>query len=180
MIEQMPETDIGIGETVYKIHDDPLVAYLKRGKVYTIDGFKFLVLGGALSVDRMYRKPGKSWWEGEYWPEEEKRDLFTLLNTENSFDCVASHTGPHHINRKLFEHKGYAHDKFFDEVAILNDEIHNRIQFRQWFCGHWHSDVCYYDTNGRRGYQYLYRTTKILDRQDKQMTVYSEYGMTEG
>ena len=46
------ETDIGIGETVYQIQDKPFVAYLKRGKTYTIDGFKFLVLGGALSLDK--------------------------------------------------------------------------------------------------------------------------------
>jgi hypothetical protein len=45
----VPEVDIGIGETVYQINAEPFVAYLKRGKVYTIDGIWFLVLGGALS-----------------------------------------------------------------------------------------------------------------------------------
>jgi len=33
-ISGIPETDIGIGETVYQIRDIPFVAYLKRGKVY--------------------------------------------------------------------------------------------------------------------------------------------------
>ncbi len=118
MMEKIPETDIGIGETVYKIHDDPLVAYLKRGKAYTIDGSKFLVLGGALSVDRMDRVPDKSWWKGEYWTEEEKWDLFNLLRTDKAFDCVVSHTGPHHINRKLFSPENFDPDKFADEVAF--------------------------------------------------------------
>ena len=179
MMEKIPETDIGVGETVYQIHDDPFVAYLKRGKVYIIDGFKFLVLGGALSVDKMYREPGKSWWNGEYWSEEEKWDLFTLLKTENTFDCVISHTGPAHINRRLFEHRDFNLDKFIDEAAILNDQIHNRIKFRQWFCGHWHNDVYHYNRDTGRGYQYLYRTTKILDRVDNQMTVYNEYGISD-
>jgi len=175
MREKMPETDIGIGETVYQIHDNPLVAYLKRGKVYTIDGFKFLALGGALSVDKIYRKPDKSWWKDEYWSEEEKWDLFTLLKTENAFDCVISHTGPHHINWKLFSQEDFDPDKFIDEVAILNDQIHKRIQFKKWLCGHWHIDVCHYNHDTGREYFYLYRSTKILDRLDGQMTIYSDY-----
>jgi hypothetical protein len=179
MIDNLAETDIGIGETVYQIHDNPLVAYLKRGKVYTIDGFKFLVLGGALSIDRMYRKPGKSWWKGEYWSEEEKRDLFTLLKTENVFDCVVSHTGPQHINNMLFGNGGFAPEKFFDEVAVLNDQINERIQFGKWWCGHWHCDVHIDDRDAGREYQYLYRTTKILDKADNHIVVYSEFAKTE-
>jgi len=178
MLEKMPETDIGIGETVYQIHDDPLVAYLKRGKVYTIDSFKFLVLGGALSVDRMSRVPDKSWWEAEYWLEEEKWGLFTLLKTENAFDCVISHTGPHHINRRLFNPYDYDPEKFEDAVAILNDQIHNRIQFKKWLCGHWHSDVCHFNRDTGREYFYLYRSTKILDRLDGHMTIYSDYNVS--
>jgi len=177
-MDNIPETDIGIGETVYQIRDNPFVAYLKRGKVYTIGGFKFLVLGGALSVDKMYREPDKSWWKGEYWSEEEKQGVLTLIKTENSFDCVISHTGPHHINRILFEPEGLDPDKFIDEVAILNDKIHERIQFGQWWCGHWHRDAYHYDHETGREYRYLYRTTKILDRMDNKMTVYGESEMS--
>jgi 3-oxoacid CoA-transferase subunit A len=178
-MDRMPETDIGIGETVYKIHGSPFVAYLKRGKSYTIDGFKFLVLGGALSVDRMERKLNKTWWEAEYWSEKEKEDLFSLLNTENSFDCVISHTGPHRINRSLFSPYYYDPEKFQDAVAVLNDEINSRIQFKKWWCGHWHSDVYYYDRDFGREYQYLYNTTNILDKYDNHMMVLSQNGQIE-
>ena len=179
LMEKIPETDIGIGETVYRVHDIPFVAYLKRGKIYTIDGFKFLVLGGALSVDRMDRKPNITWWEAEYWLVKEKDDLFTLLKTENSFDCVISHTGPHRINRRLFTPYDYDPEKFEDAVAVLNDEIHKRIQFKKWFCGHWHSDAYHYNRDMGREYIYLYRTTKILDRVDNNIVVYNEFGKTE-
>ena len=157
----IPEVDIGIGETVLKIHDAPFVAYLKRGKVYTIDGFKFLVLGGALSIDKRYRKPYISWWEKEYWSEQEKQDVFTLLQTENVFDSVLSHTGPHRINKQLFVNPLYA-DKFTDDVADLNDQIDSKIQCRDWWCGHWHRDEYYHDEALNRGYHYLYRDTTIL------------------
>jgi len=175
----LAETDIGIGETVYQIHDDPFTAYLKRGKIYTIDGIKFLVLGGALSNDRTSRKPNKTWWELEYWTEQEKQSVFKLLETDNYFDCVISHTGPNCINKLLFEQIMPHSEKFSDEVAFLNEEIHGRIQFREWWCGHWHQNRYYYDNETGRGYQYLYKTTKILDRVNNKIQVYNEFGMSE-
>jgi len=174
-MNNLPEKDIGIGETVYQINIDPFFAYLKRGKVYTIDGFKFLVLGGALSIDKDDRKPNKSWWEKEYWTEQEKRDLFKLLESEKTFDCVLSHTGPNHINKLLFTDPKYLSKIRDDEVARLNDQIAEGIQYRKWWCGHWHRDLYHDVPNEDRGYYYLYKTTKILDRVDNEMTVYNEY-----
>jgi len=163
------ETDIGIGETVYQIQDIPFVAYMKRGKVYTIDGFKFLVLGGALTIDRKKKQPG-SWWTEEYWSEEEKSNLFKLLETDNNFDFVISHTGPNKINRYLF---GFNKPKYFeDEVAELNDLINEKIRFREWWCAHWYHDEFCYDDKAKKGYQYFYQTTKILDRIGGKITAY--------
>jgi len=152
-----------------------LLLHISNAGRYTIDGFKCLVLGGALSIDKNHRKPGKSWWELEYWTEKEKQDLFTLLKTENSFDCVLTHTGPQRINKLLFLNPDYS-PKFKDEVALMNDRIDAQIQCHEWWCGHWHRDIYHYDTTANRGCQYLYHTTKILDRVENQMTVYNEYG----
>jgi 3-oxoacid CoA-transferase subunit A len=174
-MSDIPEADIGIGETVYKINDDPFVAYLKRGKVYTIDGIKFLVLGGALSVDKMYRKPNETWWALEYWTDQEKLDVFKLLESDNTFDCVISHTGPHRINTTLFGRLMSSPKKFNDEVAFLNDKILNRIEFSEWWCGHWHQNEYYFDAETNHGYQYLYKTTKILDKQNDRLIVHNEY-----
>jgi 3-oxoacid CoA-transferase subunit A len=174
-MSNIPEIDIGIGETVYQINANPFVAYLKRGKAYTIDGFKFLVLGGALSIDKDDREPDKSWWEKEYWTRQEKRNLFKLLESENTFDCVLSHTGPNQINKKAFNAPEHSSKLRNDKVARFNDQIDMRIQCHKWWCGHWHSDIFYYQANLNRGYQYLYRTTKILDWVDNKMLVYNEY-----
>jgi 3-oxoacid CoA-transferase subunit A len=163
MMDDLEEADIGIGERVYKISTYPFVAYFKRGKVYTIDGFKFLVLGGALSVDVDRRIPGISWWENEYWTEEEKEDLFKLLRKDSSFDFVLAHTGPNSINWKLFQNDTVFADKFSDHVAFLNDKVDDMISCKQWWCGHWHQDKYYYDEYKKRGYQYLYYDTMILD-----------------
>jgi hypothetical protein len=173
-MKDIPEADIGIGETVYQINEKPFTAYLKRGKVYTIDGIKFLVLGGALSrnIDKLKHKG--TWWEMEYWSEQEKRELFKLLETENSFAYVLSHTGPHHINKMLFEGKNPYPEKFTDEVAFLNDEVHDRIQFCEWLCGHWHRDEFYCDKETGRGYDYFYKRTKVLVSEGGNMRMYDE------
>jgi hypothetical protein len=39
--------------------------HLPRGFRWTWGGIRFLALGGAHSVDRPYRVPGRSWWRGE-------------------------------------------------------------------------------------------------------------------
>jgi 3-oxoacid CoA-transferase subunit A len=178
-MDNLHETDIGIGETVYQIWDKPFVAYLKRGKIYTIDGFKFLILGGALSIDKSDRIPDITWWKREYWSEKEKQDVLKLLKTENVFDGVLSHTGPERINRMLFQYPANSSKLIPDEVALLNDRIDAQIQYRDWWCGHWHRDIYHYDTNAQKGYQYLYRTTKILDRVDANIVIYNEFGMPE-
>ena len=181
-VKKKQEIDMGFENTVYKINDNPLIVFLKRGKVYTIEGIKFLVLGGALSIDKYRRTPNRSWWEQEYWSKKEKKELFELLENDNIFDCVISHTGPWHINVRLF-HRSYPlsiggnYDKVFDEVSKLNDEVHNNIQFREWWCGHYHNDIYHYNKNPKHSYQYLYYTTKIMDKIKNKIRVRNEYGL---
>jgi len=131
----LDEVDIGIGETVYLVKKKPFIAYLKRGKIYRIDGFKFLAMGDALSIDQESRIPGRSWWKEEYWTEAEEAELFKLLAADNEFDYVLTHTGPDNINLKLFESFFSSSEKFTDKVAKLNDVVDSQIRCKSWFCG---------------------------------------------
>ena len=163
----LPEVDIGIGEKVVLVNkENPFIAYLKRGKIYNIENHKFLVLGGALSIDKVYRVPGRSWWEQEYWSNEEKTALFSLLENDNNFDYVLSHTGPSRINRAANNIDIFYIPKIKDEVSALNEIIDEKITCKQWFCGHWHKDIYYFDKNAEKGYQYLYQQTALLDGDD--------------
>jgi hypothetical protein len=160
----LPEVDIGIGEkTVLVRKEKPFIAYLKRGKIYNIENHKFLVLGGALSIDKIYRTPGKSWWEQEYWSDDEKTAISGLLKNDNNFDYVLSHTGPSRINRAINNVDSDYIPKIKDEVSALNEIIDAKITCKQWFCGHWHKDIYYYDEKVKKGYQYLYQQTALLD-----------------
>ncbi|MDR0289890.1 MAG: metallophosphoesterase [Treponema sp.] len=160
---ELPEADIGIGENVYLVNKKPLVAYLKRGKIYRIDGIKFLAMGGALSIDQEFRIPGRSWWEEEYWSAWEESALFRLLADDSEFDYVLAHTGPDSVNQQLFGGLFPSSKKFTDEVARLNDIVDSRIRCKGWFCGHWHHDRIYIDDEKKRSYQYLYRDVELLN-----------------
>jgi hypothetical protein len=178
-MKAVPEADIGIGEKVMLVNNEkPFVAYLKRGKIYTIDGFKFLVLGGALSADKKYQKKNKTWWKEEYWSKSEKRDLFGMLERDHSFDGVLSHTGPESMNKMIIRFLfADRHTKIIrDEVAILNDRVDQMIQCPRWWSAHWHHDEIFQNIEMKRKYQYLYRSTKILDRVDGEVVVFGEYG----
>lgn len=58
LIEQLPEVEM-FGAKVLKVSEN--VYYLKRGEIYTLENKRFLVLGGALSDDKAWRKPHESW-----------------------------------------------------------------------------------------------------------------------
>jgi len=167
----LPEIDIGIGEKVIVVNKEkPFLAYLKRGKMYTIENHTFLALGGALSIDKEFRKPNLSWWKQEYWSETEKNNLFHILKNNNVFDYVLSHTGPSRVNEIINPlHRSGRMPIFFDEVAALNERIDGKMTCKQWFCGHWHKDSYYYDQNLKRGYQYLYRATALIS--DAKVTI---------
>jgi len=162
--KDLKEIDIGIGEKVIVVRKkDPFIAYLKRGKVYNIENKKFLVLGGALSIDKEFRIPGRSWWEEEYWSEKEKKDVLFMLKKENHFDYVLAHTGPSRINERIKSpNRAIKFPMIFDKVAALNEKIDSKITCKQWFCGHLHVDNYYYCQNLNRGYQYLYRKTALM------------------
>jgi hypothetical protein len=52
--------------------------------------------------------------------------------------------------------------KFHDKVAELNERINQKINCKQWFCGHWHHVCYYYDEEMKRGYQYLYEPPALM------------------
>jgi len=161
----LKEADKKIGDTVYMIKEEfPYIAYLKRGKVYNIDGFKFLVLGGGLSIYKDKEKKEIKCEQGN-WSEQEEQDLFKLLETESTFDYVLSHTGPHRINKILFKKKIDSINEI-DKVALMNDKIDEKIQCIGWWCGHWHENKEYHDEETGRLYNYLDKslTTKILNK----------------
>jgi len=116
---------------VRKISDS--IYQLLDGHMYEINGKSFFVMGGATSIDKEWRTPGKSWWAEEI-PSWEILDagIKTLELHGNEADYILTHCAP----SKVVESLGYQTDILTDYL----DEIEIQTNYLMWFCGHYHID----------------------------------------
>lgn len=75
------------------------VFHIPRGHVWDWDGLRFMGLGGAYSIDRMYRKLHLSWFLEEVISEEDVNNA--LHNGAESVDVLLTHDAPDSVNIPL-------------------------------------------------------------------------------
>jgi 3-oxoacid CoA-transferase subunit A len=130
------------GGVVYAEQDFPNLLFAKDGEVYNINGKKCIVIGGAYSVDKEYRlEQGWGWWADEQPSEETKSRVENRLNTENwRIDTVFTHTAPlKYEPREMF--LNFIDDSKVDKkTEIWLDSIENKLDYNQWYCGHYHTN----------------------------------------
>lgn len=121
------------GGRIHRISNS--VLHLMRGQVFTIDEKTFFSMGGANSIDVMYRRRGVSWWPEELPSEQEYSTAIWNLSAHNwQVDYVLTHDLP---TKQLKEVDPYY------EPYVLTDwlnGIQKRLDYRHWFCGHHHID----------------------------------------
>lgn len=136
MIGKLPVTKNWHGGKVqYVLRDD--IIHLMRGEIYNIEGKIFFVMGGGLSIDKMWRTPGLSWWPQEM-PSMKEYDngIRNLDNCGYKADYILSHTCPGRIAKKLVSDIFPGEEelqRYFDDVAA-------ETEFKGWYFGHWHMD----------------------------------------
>ena len=122
------------------------IMHLRRGEIYDLAGRVCLVLGGAASHDRAYRKEGVSWWPQEVLSEQDAdRGLRAAARVNNSVDHVLTHTCPSSILPEMIQAvKASDPRASFDGPADPSHAILDRVQqavtFRSWHFGHFHVD----------------------------------------
>lgn len=122
------------GGKVHKIRNS--ILHLMRGQVFTIDSHTFFTMGGAASVDKDWRTPGKSWWPEEMPSEEEYIEAnLNLYNYENEVDYIITHTAPTSIVNQLIP-ETKPPDRFTDFL----ENIKKSIKYKHWYFGHFHDD----------------------------------------
>ncbi len=67
------------------------ITYMPRGSVTVLDGKAIMFLGGAPSIDRTMRTPGKTWWAEEEITEE---DVQACLSFGAKVDILVTHDAP--------------------------------------------------------------------------------------
>lgn len=105
------------GSSVKRAKDN--VFQLLNGNIYEIEGKKFLIFGGANSIDKDFRLPWISWWPDEIPSEQEfKRCLDNIKNTDR-IDYFLTHTCSNITTEKMF---GYTNN-IKDPVSDMIDSI---------------------------------------------------------
>jgi len=144
-LSELPEIDM-FGSKVGKYTDH--IFHLKRGHLYTINDTTFFVMGGGISVDKMFRTPHISWWEEEMPNHEEYATALKTIESLNyDVDIILTHTAPEHIRVEIMHeligsNKRNVIYKDKDQLSMFLESLiteHN-IQFEHWFFAHYHID----------------------------------------
>lgn len=128
------------GGAVYVEDDHPNLLFAKDGEVYDLDGQKTIVIGGAYSVDKWYRlQCDLNWFPDEQPSEEIKAKVEQKLHELGwRVDAVLTHTCPEqYIPREAFL-SGVDQATVDSSTEQWLDTIAERLDYRAWFCGHWH------------------------------------------
>lgn len=114
------------------------VIHLMRGQVYTIDGLKFFTMGGAVSIDKMWRTEDISWWKDELPSEKEyKTAIKNLENNDMSVDYIITHCCSRSRLKKTLPCT-VKYDELNDWFTSL--EKNKALKYKHWYYGHYHVD----------------------------------------
>lgn len=113
------------------------VYWLRRGKVYDINGWKTFCFGGAMSRDKAHRTTYIDWWpeelptHAEFYAAEEELDRHGW-----NVDVVLTHTCPITFARDLVAVAAPEQDP----TEHMFQSFYERLQFKKWYFGHFHMD----------------------------------------
>ena len=131
---------------VYYEHEYPNIKYFMDGKVYYINGWKTLVIGGAYSVDKWYRlsrapKGAKwtGWFKDEQLTIDEMTDIFKKYNGQ-LFDYVLTHTCPISWMPKDLFLSNIDQNTVDNTMEIWLEQLKNSIAFDNWKFAHFHDN----------------------------------------
>ena len=168
MIAEYPLEDWNGGKVRHIIRDK--IILLERGQVFTIEGKTFFTMGGASSHDIQggvldkdsptykedlvkavisglpYRVLNKSWWKQELPTDEELQEgLRNLEKCDFNVDYVISHCASNSVQENLERyHLGISFSiGYYKQDVLTNyfEELEHKLQYKHWFCGHYHEDI---------------------------------------
>ena len=142
------------GGKVYYEPKYPNIYFAIDGEVYTFEGKKYMVVGGAHSVDKLRcLEVGLPYWDDEMPSEEIKQTVERQLESiGNSVYGMLTHTCPiKYLPTEVFissrqnsGHKRKTKKLFKPDIDRSTEEwlgeLEKKIDYNVWFCGHYHVD----------------------------------------
>lgn len=118
----------------------PRIRYFKDWGIYTIDGLRTLVIGGAYSVDKHYRLAlGRKWFENEQLTETERAECMKAVKGQK-FDLVLAHTCPLSLQPTDLFLRGLDQSTVDNSMEVWLEELMNSIEWKLLLFGHYHAD----------------------------------------
>lgn len=150
------DTEDWNGGKIHRISDS--VFHLTRGQIFTLQGKKIFTMGGAQSIDKIYRIRNVSWWEEEVPNYKEQGEALDNLKKHNfQVDYVLSHTCPLSTCYTLVE-KHVISNILVDPTNNFLEEVMKQTKFKHWFFGHYHADL---ELNNK--FTVMYNKLKLLE-----------------
>ena len=142
---QTYRTQIWRGGEVYYEPEFPNIVFAKDGEIYDFDGKKAIAIGGAYSRDKEYRLlTGLPWFPDEQPNDEVKSRVENKLNEVDwKIDYVFSHTCP--LVCRPSQESVINFEKIDLSTEEWMDEIAKKLDYSQWYFGHYHDNIQYMD-----------------------------------
>lgn len=150
------------GGKVYYEPRYPKILFAIDGEIYTFEGKKYMVVGGAHSVDKtVCIEENKPFWEDEMPSDEIKAKVEERLAEENNIIYgMLTHTCPmKYLPTEMFmstrqnavikrkPRKAKSKKIFTPDIDRTTeqwlDDLENKLNYDIWFCGHYHIDKTY-------------------------------------
>ena len=129
------------GGTVWYEPDFPNLLFAMDGDVYRLGGQDCIVIGGAYSVDKLYRlQNGWQWFDDEQPSEAIKaRVESTLAQRDYKIDTVLSHTCPIQYEPTEVFLPSIDQSTVDKSTEQWLGSIEQRLDCKAWYCGHYHT-----------------------------------------
>ena len=138
-IETYEEIEM-FGAKVYMEKEFNNLIFAKDGEIYNFDGFQTIVIGGAYSIDKLYRiVHNLPWFKDEQPSNKIKKYVEKQLKKKKwKIDLVLSHTCPFDY-RPIEAFLGIRNQNVVDiSTEKWLQTIENKLEYKKWFCGHFH------------------------------------------
>lgn len=131
MLNSFPKTKF-CGAMCHQL--SPFIYHIIRGEILRLDGWTFFCMGGATSIDKACRRNRISWWEEENIdPRDIANGYANLAEADFRVDYVLTHCAPSFVVWQMFRYR-------IDPNTEILQKFHKKIEFKQWFFGHYHED----------------------------------------
>lgn len=116
--------------------------FIQDGHPFHLNGTVFFPLGGALSIDKQWRTPGVTWWEGEELTVSRLDECIQVAEKLDRCDVVVTHDCPDFLVPYL-KNNGQEKDRWPSRTRQALDSVFEFIgkKPKVWVFGHWHKSL---------------------------------------